>query len=94
MTEVQYQNWKQVRARGFAHYILVRGILWRGVPFGFLMAVADIVWPSTDRAFSLYRCIVRFAVLALIFGFVTGKLGWSTNERASEIHKKDEDHVA
>jgi len=94
MKEVQYQNWKQVRAKGFVHYLLVRGILCRGIPFGIAMAVMNIVWPTRHYDRPVFHSMVEFSVMALFFGWLTGWYSWRENEAAFQSYKKDHDNVA
>ena len=94
MTEIEYQRWKQIRAKGFTHYLLVRGILYRGAPIGLTMAIMEIIWPSPGYHHQALRFIIRCVGCGVTFGLVYGYGSWKDHESTFKRHKSDDDHVA
>jgi hypothetical protein len=93
MTEIQYQRWKQIRAKGIVQYLLVRGILYRGAPLGFIMAIIQFISPSRAYHHPIFHCLVMFGAFGVPFGLVYGYGTWEAKESIFKRHKSEDDHV-
>ncbi len=78
------EEWTQIRGRGHARFIVRRGLLCWGVPFGFLVTLGpflyDVVTHSPPP--STWSMVGSFTFLALAFGYGMGETEWRRSERA------------
>jgi NhaP-type Na+/H+ or K+/H+ antiporter len=85
-TPDQFGRWKDIRAKGQWHYVIWRGVIGWGVPFGVFFILVRVVlpWFSQSPEYQqgdLVAKIAIAAVLCLIGGLGFGILTWSLIER-------------
>lgn len=83
MRELNKENWEQIRARGHTRFIVRRGLLWWGVPFGLIVTLGPFLYDLLTDAPTqpLWRLIGSFALLTLVFGYGMGETEWRRGER-------------
>lgn len=74
------RRWPAVRARGMAHFVLMRGLLlWGGLMFAFFTVMTWVKFGPQHPRFVLL--LVVSAGLCAIGGLVWGLLTWAISER-------------
>jgi hypothetical protein len=79
-------EWERLRAGGLRRFLVVRGVLWRGLPMAVLVAVLLATMRDPRGAAPIWRdpgFLVRFA-LAVLFFSVGGMLSAYARWRALE----------
>jgi hypothetical protein len=76
MNRNEKQKWEQVRAKGHSQFIFRE--LWReGLPFGFSMTLASIVWDLlAHNSVKPLDLTVTFAFFVFTFGYMQGETRW------------------
>ena len=78
MNASQRENWEQIKAKGFWHFVLLYWVLIVGGSFLIGTSLYDYFFSRTG--FSLEKTLVN-SVSALITSFTVGALLWFFNER-------------
>ena len=92
MTKIERQAWEQIRAKGRDRFILRAGLLRRGVPFGVLFALIQIIFIFfRPRAEPLISIFAGWAFAAVGFGAVMGVWEWQRHERDYQRPTDDDD---
>ncbi len=74
------RRWPAIRAKGMAHFILVRGLLfWGGVLFALSVIMVWVKFGPQHPRFVLLLCVA--ALICSVGGLVWGGLTWAINER-------------
>ena len=78
------EKWTQIRARGHARYLMRRGFLFWGVPFGLVVTLVPFFYDLVThvRTPSTWSMIGSFVLLTLVFGYGMGEAEWRRSERA------------
>lgn len=74
----------QIRASGHSRFLVRRGLLFWGVPFGLLLTGGPFLYDLVTHAPtpSIWSMIGSFALLTLGFGYGMGETEWWRGERA------------
>ena len=74
------RRWPTIRAKGMAHFVLVRGLLlWGGLMFALSVAMTWVKFGPQHPRFGLLLGVA--AGLCLVGGLLWGLLTWTINER-------------
>ncbi len=74
------RRWPAIRARGMAHFVLVRGLaFWGGLMFALSIAMIWVKFGPQHPRFGLLLGVA--AGLCTVGGLVWGVLTWAINER-------------
>ncbi|MBC8096601.1 MAG: hypothetical protein H7Y43_12400 [Akkermansiaceae bacterium] len=94
MTQTEKQAWEQVRARGRDRFIVREGLLHRGVPFGVLFGLFQIIRIVFFRSSSepLLSIIAGWGFATVAFGAIMGVIEWQAHER--DYQKPTDEDVA
>ena len=91
MTKTEKQTWEQIRTKGRDRFILQEGLLRRGVPFGVLFLLLQIVfmffWQRSEPVLAI---VARWAFATLGFGAGMGLWEWQSRERDYEKPTDDD----
>lgn len=83
--------WEVIRKEGVVRFILVRGILLRGVPITIVIALAISFFANDFRLDTKFLSepwiIVFFAIMAVIYGIRDKLDEWQINEREYKAWK-------
>ena len=80
-SERMHQKWQRLRAHGFAHFVLVRGVLGWGGSMFLVFAVLSVVFAASfDAKLSLPDVLLRVGLPCLVGGFGWGIVTWYGNE--------------
>jgi len=73
-------RWPAIRAKGMAHFVLVRGLLvWGGAMFALSVVMTWVKFGPQHPRFILLLCVA--ALLCSVGALVWGGLTWTINER-------------
>ena len=83
MTSSEKQSWEQIRARGHGRFILRRGLLRWGIPFGLAVTVGPFLYDAFTHAgtASVRTLVVSFVFSTLAIGMGMGETAWRRRER-------------
>jgi hypothetical protein len=84
MTEKQKARWNGMRARGWAWFVFVRGILRYGIPWGAMMLLFSYFHPFGGQWYGFQRELPVLAVTAALFGIIVAWVEWRREERRFE----------
>lgn len=74
------RRWPAIRAKGMAHFVLVRGLLlWGGLMFVASVAMTWVKFGPQNPRFGLMLGVS--AGLCIVGGLIWGLLTWTINER-------------
>jgi hypothetical protein len=95
MTKSEKQSWEQERAKGRERFILRRGLLRAGLPFGIFMTLWIVLFPVfiNDPIPPIWEILVKFGFYTLGFGLFLGEVTWRGNERDYNKPTEDDDHA-
>lgn len=84
MKTFDQDKWKEIREQGHARFLVRRGLLFWGVPFGLFVTLGPYVYDLVMRVPTptAWGTISSFVLLTLIFGYGMGESEWRRNERA------------
>lgn len=87
MTQTERNNWEKVRANGRGRYIVVEGILKRGLLAGVIIGAFPFLIHSLCNGWTTdwLLLVILFVVAAFISGSIMGGLFWHLQE--SEYQK-------
>ena len=93
MTKSEKQWWEQERAKGRDRFLLRRGLLRAGLPFGALMIAGKILISvfSHQPISPAWRLLVEFGFYVLGFGALMGVWSWQSNETDYKKPTEDDD---
>jgi hypothetical protein len=81
--------WEDIRAGGIVRFILVRGVLLRGVPITIIIALGVTFFTNDFRLDTKFLTepwiIVFFAFMAVIYGIRNKLDEWQINEREYKV---------
>ena len=83
MKDTERNEWEQIRARGHGRFIAHHGLLWWGVPFGFVVTFGPVLYDVfTHSALpSVWELVGSFILLTFAFGYGMGETEWRKRER-------------
>jgi hypothetical protein len=82
MTKTQKQAWEQTRIQGRDQFILREGLIRRGVPFGVLFALFQIIFTFfRPRSEPVLAIVAGWAFATVGFGAFMGVWEWQNRER-------------
>jgi hypothetical protein len=93
MTKSEKQTWEQERAKGRDRFLLRRGLLRAGLPFGVLMILFKLLIAifSHEAIAPAWRLLVEFGFYVIGFGGLMGVWSWQDNERDYKKPTEDDD---
>jgi energy-coupling factor transporter transmembrane protein EcfT len=91
MTQAEKQKWEAIRAKGQARYILIEGVLRRGILSGAIITFALFTVGATTHIYTMpvWVGLTLFIILSLFFGVCFGALFWHFEEGN---YQKTDDH--
>lgn len=84
MSAFDREKWTNIRARGHARFIVRRGLLCWGVPFGLIVTLGPAFYALVTHTPtpSVWSMLASFTLLTLVFGYGMGETQWRRCERA------------
>ena len=78
------QKWAQIRAGGYAKFIMLHGLLRWGIPLGLAATLGPFAYNLITHVptSSIRSMVVEFILFALIIGYLMGSAAWRQGERA------------
>lgn len=84
MKRFDKQQWMQIRARGHTRFLMRRGLLCWGIPFGLVVTLGPFFYDLITQGptASVWSMVTSFTLLTLVFGYGMGEREWRRGERA------------
>ena len=84
MTDTEKQAWEQIRAKGHGRFIVSYGLVRRGIPFGCVLTLNQILFDDATRSTTASGWILpgTFVLMTVLFGYGMGETEWRKRERA------------
>jgi DNA-directed RNA polymerase subunit RPC12/RpoP/phosphatidylglycerophosphatase A len=91
MTQAEKQKWEVIRVKGQARYVLVEGILRRGILSGAIFALVPFMFGQSTHAYrmTVLGLLILFIVLSLLCGICLGVLFWCLQENSYQRQTSD-----
>lgn len=86
------KRWEVIRQKGRTRFILVRGVLFMGVPFALIAALVEpiigrVAWGAAYSPDPTVR-LIQWPLAGFFFGILAGIMVWYGGEREYEKHRE------